>query len=218
MFCCHWDPHKTTHRLPIGWEWPQTRRHNRLAENATTPDLNLNLNLFKTKPPTWEGVTFLNKCCCNTFLRWLEVKVYKKNPTAAQFRALFTVLVILLDSSGPHDQRCTVNELRHSFSTSSITRVCFIWFTTVKGTLLVDAVSDAVCEVQFTCIILTSLWETQIYLFSFSSKVWFWLWDANDVGGAGSKTLRRNKDSSVSASNRLPVKRGPFNFNALKAD
>lgn len=106
MFCCHWDPHKTTHRLPIGWEWPQTQRHNRLAENATTPDLNLNLNLFKTKPPTWEGVIFLNKCCCNTFLRWLEVKVYEKNPTAAQFRVLFTELVILLDSSGPHDQRC----------------------------------------------------------------------------------------------------------------
>lgn len=95
-----------THRLPIGWEWPQTQRQNRLAENATTPDLNLNLNLFKTKPPTWEGLIFLNKCCCNTFLGWLEVKVYQKNPTAAQFTVVFTELVILPDSSGPHDQRC----------------------------------------------------------------------------------------------------------------
>lgn len=111
-------------------------------------------------------------------------------------------------------------ELRRSFFTFGITSVCFIWFTKVllKRTLLVDAVCDAVCEVQFTCTILdketgccrTSLLETHIYLFSFRSKVWFWLRDANDVGGAGSETLRQNKDSSISASNRLPLKRGPF--------
>lgn len=30
--------------------------------------------------------------------------------------------------------------------------------------------------------------ETQIYLFGFRSKVWFWLRDANDVGRAASET------------------------------
>lgn len=60
-----------------------------------------------------------------------------------------------------------------------------------------DAVCDAVCEVHITCIILgketrrcrTSLLEIQMYLFSLvRSKVWLWLRDANDVGGAGSET------------------------------
>lgn len=53
------------------------------------------------------------------------------------------------------------------------------------------------CEVHITCIILgketrrcrTSLLEIQMYLFSLvRSKVWLWLRDANDVGGAGSET------------------------------
>ena len=43
---------KTTRRLAVGWEWPQSRRQNRLAEKATAPDLDLNFNWFKTKPPT----------------------------------------------------------------------------------------------------------------------------------------------------------------------
>lgn len=88
------------------------------------------------------------------------------------------------------------------------------------------AVCGAAREVRFTRIIpgeetrccRTSLSGKQTHLFGFRSKVWFWLRDANDEGGAGSERSRENKDSNVSASDRLPVKRDPFHLNKLKME